>query len=188
MTTQPPASLRTACLLTALEPGAPRLRIEDALVLLGQRAAALEDALTRGLVRATSGRLDLVDGRVGRAVVAGAAERERRRAHLALACVRSSDVVTARRTFDALCLALEPGPSPAPGHQTRTDQRLTPQERHVAELASTGARTCEIAAAAFLSNKTVEYHLTRIYRKLGVRSKAELVAALGTGALVTVGH
>jgi DNA-binding CsgD family transcriptional regulator len=188
MTTQPPASLRTACLLTALEPGAPRVRIEDALVLLGQRAAALDEAVARGMVRASSGRLDLVDGRVGRAVVAGVADRERRRAHLALACVRLSDRVTARRSFDALCLALDPTPPPAPGRDAGTAVRLTPQERHVAALAATGARTCEIAAAASLTNKTVEYHLTRIYRKLGVRSKAELVAALGTGALVPVGH
>ena len=187
MTTQPPASLRTACLLTALEPGAPRVRIEDALVLLGQRAGVLDEAVAKGMLHASSGRLDL-DGRIARAVVAGVADRERRRAHLALACVRASDGVTARKSFDALCLALDPAPPPTAGQEARTAVRLTPQERHVASLAATGARTCEIAAAAFVTEKTVEYHLTRIYRKLGVRSKAELVAALGTGAMVTVGH
>jgi DNA-binding CsgD family transcriptional regulator len=188
MTTQPSGALRAACLLTALEPGAPRERIEDALVLLGQRAAAVDDALGKGLVRAASGRLDLVDGRVGRAVVAGAAERERRRAHLALACVRGGDRATTRRSFDALCLALEPAPARAPGRASPGEARLTPQERCVAELAATGARNCEIAAAAFVSKKTVEYHLTRIYRKLGVRSKSELIVALGTAGVVTVGH
>ena len=157
-------------------------------MLLGQRAAALDEAMVRGLVLASSGRVDLVDGRVRRAVVAGAAERERRRAHIALACVRPADRVTTRRSFDALCLALEPAPALVPGQDGPADARLTPQERHVAELAVTGARTCEIAAAAFISSKTVEYHLTRIYRKLGVRSKAELIVALGTGGLVTAGH
>jgi len=188
MTTQPPASLRTACLLTALEPGAPRRRIEDALVFLGQRAAVVDEALARGVLRASNGRLDLVDVRLARAVVARAAERERRRAHLALACARDSDRMTGRTTFHAVCLALDPGPPPAPPPRADAGARLTPQERHVAQLAASGARTCEIAEAAFLSSKTVEYHLTRIYRKLGVRSKAELVAALGAGALVPAGH
>jgi DNA-binding CsgD family transcriptional regulator len=53
---------------------------------------------------------------------------------------------------------------------------LTDAERHVAELAATGMSNSEIAAAAFLSVKTVEAHLSRVYRKLGVRSRAELAA------------
>ena len=48
----------------------------------------------------------------------------------------------------------------------------------MAELAASGLPTREIAAASYLSQKTVEYHLTRVYRKLGVRSKSELVFAL----------
>ena len=43
----------------------------------------------------------------------------------------------------------------------------------------------EVAAALFLSPKTVEFHLSRVYRKLGVSSRAELVrrfAATGAGA------
>lgn len=38
----------------------------------------------------------------------------------------------------------------------------------------------EIAASLFLSGKTVEFHLGRIYRKLGVRSRSELVRVLLT--------
>lgn len=53
---------------------------------------------------------------------------------------------------------------------------LTDAERHVAGLAATGMTNPEIAAAAFLSVKTVEAHLSRVYRKLGVRSRAELAA------------
>jgi len=56
--------------------------------------------------------------------------------------------------------------------------QLTPQERQIAELAATGAPTREIAAAVFLSPKTVEHHLTRVYRTVGVRSKSELAAVL----------
>ena len=50
----------------------------------------------------------------------------------------------------------------------------------MAMAASGGASTRDIAASLFISPKTVEAHLTRIYRKLGVSSKAQLVAALGS--------
>jgi DNA-binding CsgD family transcriptional regulator len=52
---------------------------------------------------------------------------------------------------------------------------LTPTERRVAELASSGATTREIAAQVFLAPKSVEANLTRVYRKLGLRSRVELV-------------
>jgi DNA-binding CsgD family transcriptional regulator len=61
--------------------------------------------------------------------------------------------------------------------------RLTPTELHVAELAVAGLRNSEIAARLFLSGKTVEANLSRIYRKLGVRSRTELAARMpGAGA------
>ncbi|MFF5719778.1 LuxR C-terminal-related transcriptional regulator [Streptomyces buecherae] len=52
---------------------------------------------------------------------------------------------------------------------------LTPAEHRVAELVGDGATNREIAGRLFLSAKTVESTLTRVYRKLGVRSRAELV-------------
>ncbi|WP_188113329.1 helix-turn-helix transcriptional regulator [Nocardioides humilatus] len=51
---------------------------------------------------------------------------------------------------------------------------LTATEQRIAELAVQGLTTREIADAAFVSPKTVEANLTRIYRKLGIRSRAEL--------------
>ena len=48
---------------------------------------------------------------------------------------------------------------------------LTPQEFQIARLLATGMTTREAAAAAFLSPKTVEYHLRNTYRKLGIRSR-----------------
>ncbi|MBX7450484.1 LuxR C-terminal-related transcriptional regulator [Mycolicibacterium sp. 3033] len=51
---------------------------------------------------------------------------------------------------------------------------LTPSERQVAEMAASGATNKHIAAAMFISAKTVEHNLTRIYRKLGISSRAEL--------------
>jgi DNA-binding CsgD family transcriptional regulator len=53
---------------------------------------------------------------------------------------------------------------------------LTPAELEVASLVSEGKRNKEIAAALWMSEKTVEAHLSRIYRKLGIRNRAELAA------------
>lgn len=52
--------------------------------------------------------------------------------------------------------------------------QLTPSEQRVAEMAAAGATNKDIAAAMFISAKTVEHNLTRIYRKLGISSRAEL--------------
>ena len=59
---------------------------------------------------------------------------------------------------------------------------LTPQELQVALLVAGGATNRETAAALFLSPKTVEVHLTHVYRKLGVRSRTELARVLGQGS------
>jgi DNA-binding CsgD family transcriptional regulator len=59
----------------------------------------------------------------------------------------------------------------APGRATGA---LTDDETRIAELVAHGRRNREIAAELFVSVATVEAHLTRIYRKLGVRSRTEL--------------
>lgn len=56
---------------------------------------------------------------------------------------------------------------------------LTAQERAVASVVASGATNKEAAARLFVSVKTVQYHLTRIYAKMGVRSRAELAAVWG---------
>ncbi|GAA3141427.1 LuxR family transcriptional regulator [Planomonospora alba] len=53
-------------------------------------------------------------------------------------------------------------------------ERLTPQELQVVRLAMDGGTSREIAAHLFLSPRTVEHHLYRAYRKLGIRSRREL--------------
>jgi DNA-binding CsgD family transcriptional regulator len=57
-------------------------------------------------------------------------------------------------------------------------EELSAAERQVADLAAAGATNKEIAAALYMSVKTVEAHLTRVYRKLDVRSRAELGSRL----------
>ncbi|HVE62952.1 MAG TPA: AAA family ATPase [Mycobacteriales bacterium] len=58
------------------------------------------------------------------------------------------------------------------------DETLTGAELRVAALVAEGRPTREVAALLFLSPKTVEFHLGRIYRKLGVRGRAELAHRL----------
>ena len=57
-----------------------------------------------------------------------------------------------------------------------TLEELTPQERAVTILVAGGASNKEAAGELFLSVKTVQYHLTRVYAKLGIRSRSELAA------------
>lgn len=55
-------------------------------------------------------------------------------------------------------------------------RELTDREADVVALVARGRRNDEVAAELGLATKTVEAHLTRVYRKLGVRSRTELVA------------
>jgi ATP/maltotriose-dependent transcriptional regulator MalT len=65
------------------------------------------------------------------------------------------------------------------GPRARADA-LTPAEQRVAELAVAGLMNRDVAATLFISSKTVEATLARVYRKLGIRSKAELVHHMNT--------
>jgi DNA-binding CsgD family transcriptional regulator len=60
--------------------------------------------------------------------------------------------------------------------ETRDD--LTAQERQIAQLARDGLSNPEIGARLFLSPRTVEWHLGKVFTKLGVRSRRELANAL----------
>jgi DNA-binding NarL/FixJ family response regulator len=61
----------------------------------------------------------------------------------------------------------------------RSQAELTASEQRVAELAASGMSNREMAAALFISPKTVEANLSRIYRKLNIRSRAELGRIVG---------
>jgi DNA-binding CsgD family transcriptional regulator len=63
------------------------------------------------------------------------------------------------------------------GGRTR-EGGLTPAEHRVAALVADGRTNREVAAALFLSERTVASHLTHIYAKLGVRSRTELAGTL----------
>jgi DNA-binding CsgD family transcriptional regulator len=57
-------------------------------------------------------------------------------------------------------------------------ESLTASERRVAELAAAGQSNREIAQALFITPKTVENHLGRVYGKLNLRGRRELSGAL----------
>ena len=65
--------------------------------------------------------------------------------------------------------------------RVRTDHALTTSEQRVASLVVAGRTNREVAAQLYTSVGTVEAHLTRIYRKIGVRSRTELAGAVADG-------
>ena len=64
--------------------------------------------------------------------------------------------------------------------ETRDD--LTAQEGQIARLACEGLSNPEIGARLFLSPRTVEWHLRKVFSKLGIGSRRELAKALGSGS------
>ena len=58
-------------------------------------------------------------------------------------------------------------------------EQLTASELRVAELAADGLSNPEIAQALFVTRKTVETHLGRVYRKLGISGRGNLPQLLG---------
>ncbi|SEH50311.1 AAA ATPase domain-containing protein [Mycolicibacterium rutilum] len=109
-------------------------------------------------------------------LVLGQLQRRQRRRELASETLR-----TAMAAFEAIGTPLwaervRAELQRASGVRARLE--LTASERRVAELAATGSTNREMAAALFISPKTVEANLSRIYRKLNIRSRAELGRAM----------
>ena len=90
----------------------------------------------------------------------------------------------ALQAFDAMGAALWADRTRAELARAKVARRrdvvgLTPSEQRVAELAASGMTNRDVAAALFISPKTVEANLARIYRKLGIKSRAELGRVIG---------
>ena len=67
---------------------------------------------------------------------------------------------------------------------TDSYELLTPREREVLQLIAEGKSNKEVAAALFVSPTTIETHRARIYRKLGLATRSQVVRyALGRGLL-----
>jgi DNA-binding CsgD family transcriptional regulator len=140
-----------------------------------------------GAVAALAGALELHEGvpiplELGRTQLAlGSALRRARQRRAAREALES-----ARDTFAALGARVWGGRAEAELHRLGgrppSAGALTPTERRVAELVCRGLQTKQVAAALFVSPKTVEGHLTRIYGKLGVGSRTELAHHLADGS------
>ena len=84
----------------------------------------------------------------------------------------------AARARDELRASGQPTGRPRGGDR----DELTPHERRVALLVAEGRTNPEVAAELYITRKTVEHHLSQVYRKLGLRSRTELSNALGRDA------
>jgi DNA-binding CsgD family transcriptional regulator len=103
--------------------------------------------------------------------------REQLRQGLELATICGAGSLAARAESELLATGARPRRIALSGVES-----LTPSERRVAELAAEGPTNREIAQALFVTQRTVEVHLTSIYRKLAISSRSQLAAALAEPA------
>lgn len=165
--------------------------LRDSAARLDHRWMAATAARCQGMLMAARGEL----GDAERAVASAMAEHalvpspfERARTQLVLGQVQRrlrhgtvarATLDEARATFERLGTPLWTARAEAElahiGRSSRAqDTRLTSAEWRVAELAAAGMSNKEVASALFISAKTVEGNLGRVYRKLGIRNRVEL--------------
>ena len=164
---------------------------------LGRRGALASALRCRGLLAAAAGDLDrslalfeqaleehdaapLPFDRARTVLARGAALRRAKRKAEARAALE--EAAAAFEALDAAVLAAKARSELARiGGRRRSDGGLTATERQIAELVAEGRSNKEVAAALFVSVKTVEANLSRVYAKLGIRSRAALASSLRRG-------
>ena len=158
------AALRAAGLVEGGKRGLAQLG--EAVEVLGDSPAKLEHAKARtelgGALR-----------RAGHRVQA----REHLRRAVELATICGATPLAARAETELIATGARPRRIALSGVQS-----LTPSERRVAEMAAQGPTNREIAQALFVTKRTVEVHLTSIFRKLEISSRSQLAAALDSRA------
>jgi DNA-binding CsgD family transcriptional regulator len=167
---------------------------EEAARARDRRWAIAAGLRARGAILAQQGRLDAAVGQLRAAVLLHDSldfPVEHARTLLLLGQLerRTGERRDARATLIAAEAAFRAAGAEAWADRARAELRripgrrqaprvLTPAEQRVAELSGAGSTNREVAAALFLSPKTVEANLGRIYRKLGITTRAELGAWL----------
>jgi len=154
------AALRAAGLIEGGEDGLALLR--EAVDVLTDSPAKLEHAKARTELGAAFRRANR-----------RSEAREQLRQALELATICGATPLAARAESELLATGARPRRIALSGVES-----LTPSERSVAELAAEGPTNREVAQALFVTQRTVEVHLTSIYRKLGISSRSQLAGAL----------
>jgi len=162
-----------------------------------ERASALANCLRcRGLIAASDGRIDdtiaaYEEALEWHAKVELPLDRGRTLLALGAAQRRAKRRREARETLDEALAVFEHIGAALWAERARAELRrisgraatpgaLTPAEERVAALVAEGKTNREVAAALFLSDRTVEGHLSRIFGKLGIRHRAELARVLAS--------
>jgi len=158
------AALRAAGLVEGGQKGLALL--EEAVEVLATSPARLEHAKARTELGAALRRANR-----------RSEAREQLRQALELATHCGAAPLATRAESELLATGARPRRIPLRGVES-----LTPSERRVAELAAKGPTNRETAQALFVTTRTVEVHLTSIYRKLGISSRSQLAAALAEPA------
>jgi DNA-binding CsgD family transcriptional regulator len=170
------------------------VRFEDNARVLESPWSLATAARCRGLVAAAERDLDSASTALKRSLELREGEQwpfERARTLLVLGRVqrRQKARAAAKESLEQALATFEALPAPLWAERTREELRrlglrrgghheLTATEQRVAELVASGLKNREVAAQLFMSPKTVEANLARAYRKLGIRSRAELGARL----------
>jgi DNA-binding CsgD family transcriptional regulator len=170
---------------------------EGNAVRLGRRGAIASSRRCRGLLAATEGRLEEALSEFERALTEDEAvplpfDRARTLLLFGAALRRAKRKADARdmleqalASFEELSAATFADRARAElqriGGRRRSKGGLTATERQIAELVAQGHSNKEVAAALFVTVKTVEANLSRVYAKLGLRSRAELARHLAGG-------
>jgi DNA-binding CsgD family transcriptional regulator len=161
------------------------------------RASALANcARSRGLLAAQAGDLDAAlaayeEALEWHAKVEFPLDRGRTLLALGVAQRRQKRRREARETLDEALAVFEESGAALWAERARAELKrisgraatpgaLTPAEERVAALVCEGKTNREVAAALYLSDRTVEGHLARIFGKLGIRHRTELASALQT--------
>jgi DNA-binding NarL/FixJ family response regulator len=138
---------------------------------------------TRALVQADGALLAGVADEfeeLGADLLAAEAQRAAENAHRRQG--RGASASVAARRVDELLRRCGNPPSPALEPTVPMGEALTGREREVALLAARGRTSPQIASALYLSVRTVDTHLSRVYRKLMIDGRHELADALGITA------
>jgi DNA-binding CsgD family transcriptional regulator len=159
-----PRALGAALRVAGLVEGGQRglVHLEEAVDVLAQSPAKLEHAKARTEL-----------GAALRRSKRRSEARDQLRHAVELATICGAARLTARAETELLATGARPRRIALRGPES-----LTPSERRVAQMAAEGPTNREIAQALFVTPKTVEVHLSSVYRKLGISSRSQLHAAL----------